>query len=820
MKILFKGTGGSELAAYEMPFYMLDAAFNQGPSSLGQIVVNTDKVNVFTPVETQKSIIAHEIQHAIQHIEGFAMGGNSTTYREHLAGFREKYEAWSVIDEFEDKSKELGDDARPIDVYNALVREYQSLGLEFGDGFAPSREAFDKGFNLWTRGYDNEGYEDAYNEYQRLMGKFGSGEYNNRYDQLAGEVEARNVQNRLHMPPEERRQSLAEETEDVAREDQIFIMENVGKADSLGDSASFDEHQNEDLKAVNERFNEQLDEFVLDNADKINFDLGTPSEKLLLAGVADRPIRLHGSKVAKKMKKHGFAIEELRDLPRAVANPIAVFDNLGREGNRSVLTELRTVNGNFLVTIDLGKGTEADFDIVSSVFGKRRDSVAGWINKGYMRYVDKEKALNYLHLSAPIAEASDKAELSSATKVVKDFVNPQLSEENNFREGKGELSDDMLSYLNDPMAQMMGKPRGTKKQRAQFAERERGRMQAHAEKLVERLHLTNVEIVTDASQLEGKQRTAKGFYNKRTGKITIVLPNHASTADVEQTLLHEAVAHYGLRQLFGEHFDDFLDMVYRNAEEGIRRKIAEASAKHGWNVRTATEEYLADLAERTDFEHASPQWWAKIKGFFLDMLRGLGFEAMDGQTLTDNELRYVLWRSYENLTEPGKYPTFIAEARDVAKQHALQVGRFAPTETAGSRVAENEALSEEEMSEILFRDGSTYNYTQVLARDRYERRIKSGMYQTQEALQDSMLGLRTAMESILEAEGRKGVYIEDIDGFENAYLGENRLSSVNQAEAEKFAREQFKVSSKKVCGCNIWVRQNVVASYVLVIGKR
>ena len=798
--------------------------FNDPTSGVGATWYNESKLIRINEAKLEnnslQSLLAHEVQHAIQHIEGFAMGGNSTTYREHLAGFREKYEAWSVIDEFEDKSKELGDDARPIDVYNALVREYQSLGLEFGDGFAPSREAFDKGFNLWTRGYDNEGYEDAYNEYQRLMGKFGSGEYNNRYDQLAGEVEARNVQNRLHMTPEERRQSLAEETEDVARKDQIFIMENVGKADSLGDSASFDEHQNEDLKAVNERFNEQLDEFVLDNADKINFDLGTPSEKLLLAGVADRPIRLHGSKVAKKMKKHGFAIEELRDLPRAVANPIAVFDNLGREGNRSVLTELRTVNGNFLVTIDLGKGTEADFDIVSSVFGKRRDSVAGWINKGYMRYVDKEKALNYLHLSAPIAEASDKAELSSATKVVKDFVNPQLSEENNFREGKGELSDDMLSYLNDPMAQMMGKPRGTKKQRAQFAERERGRMQAHAEKLVERLHLTNVEIVTDASQLEGKQRTAKGFYNKRTGKITIVLPNHASTADVEQTLLHEAVAHYGLRQLFGEHFDDFLDMVYRNAEEGIRRKIAEASAKHGWNVRTATEEYLADLAERTDFEHASPQWWAKIKGFFLDMLRGLDFEAMDGQTLTDNELRYVLWRSYENLTEPGKYPTFIAEARDVAKQHALQVGRFAPTETAGSRVAENEALSEEDTAEILFRDGNDYQYTQALARDRYERRIKSGMYQTQEALQDSMLGLRTAMESILEAEGRKGVYIEDIDGFENAYLGENRLSSVNQAEAEKFSREQFKVSSKKVCGCNIWVRQNVVASYVLVIGKR
>ena len=763
--------------------------------------------------EVGKGVILHEVQHAIQHIEGFAMGGNSTTYREHLAGFREKYEAWSVIDEFEDKSKELGDDARPIDVYNALVREYQSLGLEFGDGFAPSREAFDKGFNLWTRGYDNEGYEDAYNEYQRLMGKFGSGEYNNRYDQLAGEVEARNVQNRLHMTPEERRQSLAEETEDVAREDQIFIMDGIESANSLGDSASFDEHQNEDLKAVNERFNEQLGILTEKNADSMVFSLGRPSVVLQSAGVMNKPMKLYGNKVMKKMRKHGFALEELRDLPRAVADPIAVFNNYGEDGNRSILTELRTQQGNFLVTLSTGVDQDVDFNIVRSVFGKGDENVLDWINKGLATYINKEKALSFLsYQSAPIAATAANAgqsskglssasqpvqqeidKLDTATKVVKDFVNPQLSEENKFRQGASATTSSRPTVAN---------------------------LQAHAAKIVERLHLPNVKIVTDALQLEGKQRTAKGFYNKRTGKITIVLPNHASTADVEQTLLHEAVAHYGLRQLFGEHFDDFLDMVYRNAEEGIRRKIAEASAKHGWNVRTATEEYLADLAERTDFEHASPQWWAKIKGFFLDMLRGLGFEAMDGQTLTDNELRYVLWRSYENLTESGKYPTFIAEARDVAKQHALQVGRFAPTETAGSRVAENEALSEEETAEILFRDGSTYNYTQVLARDRYERRIKSGMYQTQEALQDSMLGLRTAMESILEAEGRKGVYIEDIDGFENAYLGENRLSSVNQAEAEKFSREQFKVSSKKVCGCNIWVRQNVVASYVLVIGKR
>ena len=695
-------------------------------------------------------------------------------------------------------------------------------------------DTFDKGFNLWTRGYDNEGYEDAYNEYQRLMGKFGSGEYNNRYDQLAGEVEARNVQNRLHMTPEERLQSLAEETEDVAREDQIFIMENArgGNASQYSSSSMVSPLEMSDAEKY------ERGEW-LRNAPAVDVESNqiVKTEHLSARKAAEKWWDEHvgqplffdtevGSVCIDKSSikdslSHGYRQEKLD----AIASLPNGFKNATYIGSLNDFKRSGVTNHYFVYPINYNGQRRYVFCRTMSDNNK---------NRLYVHEVFMENTINESDTLQTIASASLDGELHGgvalykailknildAAKVTENSETSQGSAENNFREGKGELSDDMLSYLNDPMAQMMGKPRGTKKQRAQFAERERGRMQAHAEKLVERLHLTNVEIVTDASQLEGKQRTAKGFYNKRTGKITILLPNHASTADVEQTLLHEAVAHYGLRQLFGEHFDDFLDMVYRNAEEGIRRKIAEASAKHGWNVRTATEEYLADLAERTDFEHASPQWWAKIKGFFLDMLRRLGFEAMDGQTLTDNELRYVLWRSYENLTEPGKYPTFIAEARDVAKQHALQVGRFAPTETTGSRVAENEALSEEEMSEILFRDGSTYNYTQVLARDRYERRIKSGMYQTQEALQDSMLGLRTAMESILEAEGRKGVYIEDIDGFENAYLGENRLSSVNQAEAEKFAREQFKVSSKKVCGCNIWVRQNVVASYVLAIGKR
>ena len=92
----------------------------------------------------------------------------------------------------------------------------------------------------------------------------------------------------------------------------------------------------------------------------------------------------------------------------------------------------------------------------------------------------------------------------------------------------------------------------------------RKQMAERVKELAERLNLSNVEIVTNTSQLTGKKKRAKGFFNVKTGKITIVIPNNASLADVEQTLLHEAVAYYGLRQLFGTEFNTFLDNVFNN----------------------------------------------------------------------------------------------------------------------------------------------------------------------------------------------------------------------------------------------------------------
>jgi len=295
-------------------------------------------------------------------------------------------------------------------------------------------------------------------------------------------------------------------------------------------------------------------------------------------------------------------------------------------------------------------------------------------------------------------------------------------DEEKYREGYGSYTNSELSFINDPVAKMLGKSNRTEEDHKAFAERERQRMISRINELADKLHLDNIETVTDSNSLQGKKAKAKGFYSKSSGKITIVIPNHASVEDAEKTLLHEAVAHYGLRKLFGEHFETFLDNVYQNVEPEIRRIITSQAANNNWDFRTATEEYLAGLAERTDFERVHYAIWNKIKSLFLKMLHSIGFEGWSATELSDNELRYLLWRSYENMKEPGRYRSILGEAEDIAKQNELKVGNYDQQDTNSSNVAE----SKTETENTLYRQGSNGQSPY----DIYENAVKDSGTQT------------------------------------------------------------------------------------------
>lgn len=160
----------------------------------------------------------------------------------------------------------------------------------------------------------------------------------------------------------------------------------------------------------------------------------------------------------------------------------------------------------------------------------------------------------------------------------------------------------------------------------------------------------DVDDITDTDEnMLARKRDSKGWYDTSTGEIVIVSPNSTSVGDAQRTFLHEVVGHHGLRELFGDDFDTFLDNVYRNANEDIRENIIDRTKGNPLNLREATEEYIAELAERGFDNKAERSLWEKIKDSFLDMLRKAGI-SLDFK-LSDNDLRYILWRSYKNLEQ-------------------------------------------------------------------------------------------------------------------------------------------------------------------------
>lgn len=180
-----------------------DAIMNDMPSN-GEYNAKTNTITIHADeLKYMNSILNHEIQHAIQSIEGFDRGGSPRLVRGEIK--KRLAEVTKKIRQLRAEGKE--DEAK------AIVEKNRGL----------------------------------YNAYQA------NDDYNS-YKSLAGEVEARNVQERMNMTPEERRKTLAESTEDVARKDQIFL--GVGDVSfSLRDMADGKESgaadMAEDLKSLN-----------------------------------------------------------------------------------------------------------------------------------------------------------------------------------------------------------------------------------------------------------------------------------------------------------------------------------------------------------------------------------------------------------------------------------------------------------------------------------------------------------------------------------------------------------------------------------------
>lgn len=214
------------------------------------------------------SILNHEIQHAIQHIEGFARGGNPEYLQWRIEAAKKEWRARVWADALRDKAEEMGEHHNQVEVEKALMDEYKEMGMD-NDEWMPDKETRIKGFNYFARGYADRSFDNDIRAFR--LNESTRSDYNSyvEYTKLGGEVEARNVQSRMNMSPEERRKILAEETEDVARKDQIFL---------YGDNDAYSLKQNKDaeyLEAVKNGDMEKAQKMVYDAARAAGYVNGT-----------------------------------------------------------------------------------------------------------------------------------------------------------------------------------------------------------------------------------------------------------------------------------------------------------------------------------------------------------------------------------------------------------------------------------------------------------------------------------------------------------------------------------------------------------------
>jgi hypothetical protein len=191
------------------------------------------------------------------------------------------------------------------------------------------------------------------------------------------------------------------------------------------------------LEKVNERFNEELQRQIDGVLPKGHvYQLGKPGEALLEAGVADLPIELSAERLAYKANlnyrnKHPFDIAEVKNLPKAINEPIAIFKSTKiNDDSKIILTELRDKNGNnFVAVIKLRKGAQGrknslETNSITSIYPKDRiEEIINWLKSGkkLILWMDKKKAHNFMSSQSTLIAGGHKE--GSLINIINNFQN-------------------------------------------------------------------------------------------------------------------------------------------------------------------------------------------------------------------------------------------------------------------------------------------------------------------------------------------------------------------------------------------------------------
>lgn len=179
-----------------------------------------------------------------------------------------------------------------------------------------------------------------------------------------------------------------------------------------------------------------------------------------------------------------------------------------------------------------------------------------------------------------------------------------------------------------------------------------------------------IRVITDMNDVPRARQSWKGWWQRGESgeQIVVVVPNNIDAADIERTILHEAVAHYGLRKLLGEsQFNLLLDTVLKSMSED---EVQQRMRKYGTNdPMVVADEYIAEVAEGNVTPSMFERVVSAVRAFLRDVL-GLSVQ------MTDSDIRYLLWQSKNALEGKSAFgrAMVMAQGKPLADMVAEEYG--------------------------------------------------------------------------------------------------------------------------------------------------
>ncbi|HFC8520350.1 TPA: hypothetical protein ACFRG5_001303 [Neisseria lactamica] len=285
--------------------------------------------------------------------------------------------------------------------------------------------------------------------------------------------------------------------------------------------------------------------------------LGTTPDVWKLVGLPDGKVRISGGVIDKAMNgKHSVTAEALKDLPRHLNSPIAVFKSSASSSNPDgyvVLTELvereKSKDKPIIAALNLGRAKNGlELLDISSVYGRNNGQLTRAFNQDLL-YLHKAKGRHFL-TTRPLQLHWD---ITSDADLVKRNIKTD-SDLAQYSSAKKQVSVDK--------AQRMAR---------QHAESIKKRLAESIGGLAEQVDVAAVsETAPDKAQMLLSERV-EGWFDGRTGKITLVAENLTPERAV-WAAWHEL----GHRGFAAEGFAKYREELERADGNSLIRRIADA----------------------------------------------------------------------------------------------------------------------------------------------------------------------------------------------------------------------------------------------------